>query len=884
MKNIVLFLATSLLLLGINLTPVGAQENKVIKTEKDHYSFEELMQLIKKETGLDYTYPSEKGLETKEVYFGKKIYQLKILLDKINLQLNLRSKIIGNQIGFKIIPPIPVTISGYIKDQNTGEDLIGATVSVQSLMVGTATNEYGFFSLSLAPGKYMALFSFIGYAPILKEIDLTKNTTVNIELHTDGIKLNDVTVTAVKKDQNVSSVQMSVECLPVSIVKKLPHFLGEVDIIKTLQMLPGVTSVGEGSTGFNVRGGGTDQNLILLDEAPVFNSSHLFGFFSVFNGDAVKDFQLYKGGIPAQYGGRLSSVLDVRQKEGNSKRFSGSGGIGIVSSRLTLEGPIKKDKTSFMVSGRRSYADLLLRMNSKMKDNTVYFYDLNAKINHKFNDNNRLFISGYFGNDVFKFGKQFDSHWGNTTGTIRWNHLFNKKLFSNFTAIYSNFDYSISVPEGSLGFDWESSIKDMNIKADFSYFSNPNLKYKFGFGGTYYIFNPGELSPVKESKIKANKLEKGYGIETAVYAGVEHNIGSSLTLQYGLRFSNFSSLGGQIVNTYKDGIPKDKSSIISSKKYGRKEIVKNYFNLEPRLSVKYALSNVNSIKASYNRICQYLHRISNTTAPTPLDIWVPTGKHIKPAKVDQIALGYFHNFGNNMFETSIEAYYKKFYDLVEYKYGAHLMLNNTIETELLDAQGRAYGMEFSVRKKEGRLTGWIAYTLSKTEKKVDGLMNNATGEIYPTTLINNGDYFPADYDKTHDLKIVANYDLNKRWSVATNFILMSGRPATYPYGKYEFQDNTYAHYINRNGARISAYHRLDVSFTYTCKQKKPNQKWQGSWNFGITNLYSRQNAYSVYFKESENNWKQNQKGNKTEAWQFAIIGKPVPTITYNFSF
>jgi len=776
------------------------------------------------------------------------------------------------------------TLSGYIKDASNGEALIGATVSIQELMVGTATNEYGFFSLSLAPGKYKVQFSFIGYTPILKEVDLSQNATVNVELHVDGIKLKDVTVTAAKKNQNVSSVQMSVERLPVSIVKKLPHFLGEVDIIKTLQMLPGVTSVGEGSTGFNVRGGGTDQNLILLDEAPVFNSSHLFGFFSVFNGDAVKDFQLYKGGIPAQYGGRLSSVLDVRQKEGNSKRFSGSGGIGIVSSRLTLEGPIKKDKTSFMVSGRRSYADVLLRMNPKMKDNSVYFYDLNAKINHKFNDNNRLFVSGYLGNDVFKFGKLFDSHWGNTTGTIRWNHLFNKKLFSNFTAIYSNFDYSISVPEGSLGFEWISSIKNMNLKADFTYFPSPDLKYKFGFGSTYYIFNPGELTPVKKSIIKANKLEEGYGLETAAYAAVEQNVGSSLTLQYGLRLSNFSSLGGQTVNIYKSGLPKDKATITDSKKYGRKEVVKNYFNFEPRLAIKYSLSDVNSIKASYNRTCQYLHRISNTTAPTPLDIWVPTGKHIKPAKVDQIALGYFHNLGNNTFETSIEAYYKKFYDLVEYKYGAHLMLNNTIETELLDAQGRAYGVEFSIRKKEGRLTGWIAYTLSRTEKKVDGMLNNVTGEIYPSTLINNGDYFPADYDKTHDLKVVANYDLNDRWSVATNFILMSGRPATYPYGKYEFQDNTYAHYINRNGARISAYHRLDLSFTYKCKKKRENQKWQGSWNFGITNLYSRQNAYSVYFKESENNWAGSQKGNNTEAWQFGIIGKPVPTITYNFSF
>jgi hypothetical protein len=776
------------------------------------------------------------------------------------------------------------TLSGYLKDASNGESMIGATVAIQDLMLGTMTNEYGFFSLSLAPGKYKVQFSFIGYTPVIREIDLSNDVNLNLELQPENVKLKDITVTAAKKDQNVSSVQMSVERLPVATVKKLPHFLGEVDIIKTLQMLPGVSSVGDGSTGFNVRGGGTDQNLILLDEAPVYNSSHLFGFFSVFNGDAVKDFQLYKGGIPAKYGGRLSSVLDVRQKEGNSKRFSGSGGIGIVSSRLTLEGPIKKDKTSFMVAGRRSYADVLLRMNPKMRDNIVYFYDLNAKINHKFNDNNRLYISGYFGNDVFKFGKQFDSHWGNKTGTIRWNHLFNKKLFSNITAIYSNFDYSISVPQGSMGFEWISSIQNFNLKADLSYYPSPDNKILFGFGSTYYIFNPGELRPVKNSIIKSNRLEKEYGLESAAYIGLEQNFGSNLTLQYGLRASNFTSLGAKTIYSYKEEMPKEKATISGEKKYKSNEVIENYFGLEPRLAIKYSISDVNSVKASYNRTRQYLHRISNTTAPTPLDIWVPAGKHIKPAKVDQFALGYFHNLGNNTFETSIEAYYKNFYDLVEYKYGAHLLLNNTLETELLNANGRAYGLEFTIRKKEGRLTGWIGYTLSRSEKKVEGMKNPENGTIYPSTLINNGEYFPADYDKTHDLKVVACYDLSKRWSVATNFMLMSGRPITYPYGKYEFQENTYAHYINRNGARIPSYHRLDLNFTYKCRKKKADQRWQASWNFGITNLYGRQNAYSVYFKESENNWAGMQKGNQTEAWQFAIIGRPVPTISYNFTF
>ncbi|MCY1633048.1 TonB-dependent receptor [Marinifilum sp. D737] len=776
------------------------------------------------------------------------------------------------------------TISGYVKDGANGEALIGATISIAELSLGTVTNEYGFYSLSVTPGKYQVQFSFIGYTPVVKELILNEDRTFNIELKSDDIQLNDVVVTAQKKDQNVKSVQMSVEKVPLPMVRKLPHFLGEVDIIKTLQMLPGVSTVGDGSSGFNVRGGGTDQNLILLDEAPVYNSSHLFGFFSVFNGDAVKDFQLYKGGIPAQYGGRLSSVLDVRQKEGNSKRFSGSGGIGLVSSRLTLEGPIKKDKTSFMLSGRRSYADVLLRINPKMRDNIVYFYDLNAKINHKFNDNNRLYISGYFGNDVFKFGKQFDSHWGNKTATVRWNHLFSKKLFSNFTGIYSNFDYSISVPEGTMGFEWKSSIQNYNLKADFSYFPNPDVKMKFGFGSIYYQFNPGKLTPVKNSVLKSSKLEKENALESAAYFNMEQNLGPNLSVQYGLRASNFTSLGEKTVYSYEANKPKEKESSIGSKKYNRNEVIKNYFGLEPRVAIKYSLSDVSSLKASYNRTRQYIHRISNTTAPTPLDIWVPAGKHIKPAKVDQFALGYFRNFGNNTWETSIELFHKNFHDLVEYKYGAQLLLNSSLETELLTAKGRAYGMELSIRKKEGRLTGWVAYTLSRSEKKVPGLMNASSGETYPSTQINNGKYFPADYDKTHDLKIVANYELSKRWSFATNFILMSGRPITYPYGKYELQGNTYAHYINRNQHRLPTYHRLDISFTYQCKKKKKDQRWQASWNFGITNLYSRHNAYSVYFKESDNNWNGYNKGNKMEAWQFSIIGRPVPTITYNFKF
>lgn len=773
------------------------------------------------------------------------------------------------------------TLSGYINDSSNGESLIGATVSIKSLNLGTSTNAYGFYSISLKPGKYKMTYSYIGYNSIEIDIDLTSDYKKNIELNASNVQINDVIVRAERKDKNVSSVQMSVERVSIATVKKMPHFLGEVDIIKTLQMLPGVSTVGEGSTGFNVRGSATDHNLILLDEAPVYNSSHLFGFFSVFNGDAVKDFELYKGGIPSKYGGRLASVLEVRQKEGNMKRFSGSGGLGIVSSRLTIEAPIIKNKTSFMIAGRRSYADLFMRLNKKNKDNSAYFYDLNLKINHKFNDNNRLYASMYLGDDVFNFGKDFNSRWGNKTASIRWNHLFNNKTFSNFAAIYSKFDYALGIPEGIFAFEWKSAIENYILKADLIHYFTPESKLRFGASSTYYIFNPGVFNPLGKSILKHEQLEKNYSLETAAYIDIENDIASRLKLRYGFRVSNFSALGGSTVNNYEENKPLDVSNIKSKVKYAKNKIVKNYLFFEPRLSLQYALSDNKSIKMSYNRTTQSIHKISNTTSATPVDIWVSANKNISPATADQIALGYFQNILSDKIEFSLEGYYKKMSNLVEYKNGAQLILNKNIETELLKAEGRAYGLEFTIRKKEGKLTGWIAYTLSKAETKVESQRNKETGKIYPSTEINNGEYFPTNYDKTHDFKVVANYDMSKRWSVSANFIYATGRPISYPSAKYTFQGETYLHYSKRNSFRIPSYHRLDIAFNYKCKKRKENQNWQGSWNFGLTNVYGRKNAYSISIDTSSDTYKSE---TKLKAKQLSIIGMPIPTVTYNFTF
>ncbi len=860
MKNIILFLAASLLLLGINPKPVGAQENKVIKTEKDHYSFEELMQLIKKETGLNYTYPSGKGLETKDVYFGKKSYSLNILLDKINLQLNLRSKIIGKQIAFKIIPPKPITISGYIKDQNTGEDLIGASCYIRELEKGTIANEYGFYSLSIPSGYYTVSYSFLGTKTETRTLEILKDQSINIELGTDSKQIKEVVVTADGGLKNVERAEMSVIQLPVSAVKRLPALMGEIDLIKTVQMLPGVKPASEGSTGFSVRGGNPDQNLLLLDEAPVYNAAHLLGFFSIFNGDALSDLKLYKGDIPASVGGRLSSLLDIRMKNGNSKKFSGNGGIGTVSSRLTLEGPIgKNEKTSFLLSGRRSYADLFLKLSSdeEVKDNIVYFYDLNAKINHRFNDKNRLFVSAYMGRDKFKSNEN-ELNFGNQTVTVRWNHLFSNKLFLNTTLLYSKYNYELSNSLGADAFKWESNLEDYSTKLDFNYFLNSNNTIKFGGIVTYHKFEPGHAYGLGDQSFLGDyKVNESNALESGLYVSNEQKVGSRLTLKYGLRFSMFNNIGAGTVYNLDENYEVD-----GSKSYKKGDIYKTYTNLEPRLGLKYTLSPTSSVKASYTRTAQYMQLTQNSTGGMPLDVWFPSSPNVKPQKSDQFALGYFRNFRNNTIEMSLEGYYKKLTNTIDFKDFADLLLNKELEAELRFGSAKAYGFEFMTNLNFNRLQGWFGYTWSRTERTIKG--------------INDGNSYRSPYDVPHDFKVALSYKITPRTTISANFKYSTGAPVTYPVGRAEYQGAFIKVYSDRNSYRMPDNHRLDLALTLKGK-KKPNRKWEGEWNFSLYNAYGRKNPWYVTFKQDEDNSKV-MKAEKTYLFTF------VPSVTYNFKF
>ena len=757
-----------------------------------------------------------------------------------------------------------VTLSGHIRDATNGEELIGANIYVEGAGIGTSTNVYGFYSLSMAPGHYKISFSYLGYQSTFREIAMDKSQVLDVELELEGLLTMEVVVVAEEADKNVKNIEMSVEKLSASQIKQIPQVMGEADLIRSIQLLPGVSTVGEGATGFNVRGGSVDQNLILLDEATVYNSSHLFGLFSVFNVDAIKDSKLYKGGIPAKYGGRLSSVLDVRQRDGNRKNFAATGGIGLIASRLTLEGPIQKDESSFMVAGRSSYGHLFLKFNEDLKDNTVYFYDLNAKANFTLSDKDRIFLSGYFGKDVFNFGEAFSSDWGNATASVRWNHLFSDRLFSNFTAIYSDYGYSFGVPEGAEAFDWDANIYNYVLKSDFSYFFNPKSKLDFGTEANFYRFHPGRVMGIGgESIFNEIDVQHQYALEAGIYASYEHEPVRNLTLQYGLRFSTFQRLGKEDIYIYENGEPTEREAIVDTVSYGSLEKIISFSAPEPRFSANYLINDQHSVKFSYNRMRQYIHLVSNTTSATPIDIWTPSGKYIDPSTVDQVAIGYFRNFKGNAYEASIEGFYKDFDNLLDYKDGAELLVNSTLETELLSGEGRAYGLELSVRKNKGAVTGWVSYTLSRSERKVLG--------------INNDEYFPSNYDKTHDLSVTAIWQMNERWTFSSNFAFATGRPITYPASRYVYDGITVPHYNNRNGARIPEYHRLDLGVQFTPK-KNEDRRWQSSWDFGVYNAYARKNAYSIFFRQNEDN------PLETEAVRLSIFGSVLPYVTYNFSF
>jgi len=750
------------------------------------------------------------------------------------------------------------TISGTIKDATNGEDLFGAVVKVKELdNVGAVTNAYGFYSLTLDAGTYTLIFRSTGFDPQEKVINLNEDIVLNIELNIpkDVQEIDEVKVSAVKENDNITSSGMNVTKFDPKDIEAIPVLFGEKDIMKTLQLTPSVKTAGEGNAGFFVRGGGADQNLILLDEAPVYNASHLLGFFSVFNSDAIKDVSLYKSGIPAEYGGRASSVMDVKMRDGNMKKFDMSGGLGLISSRLTLEAPIVKDKGSFIISGRRSYADVFLKASKDedTRNTSLYFYDLNAKANYRLSDKDRIFLSGYFGRDSFGFGDIFGFSWGNATATARWNRIISKKMFSNTTIVFSNFDYEFSIGSGEDGFGVKSSIQDWNLKQDFSYFINSNNTLKFGVNGIHHTFKPGALTGSSDS-FNDVILDPRYGLEFAAYIQNEMKIGTRFNLMYGLRYSGFSLIGnGKAYEFDGDG------DLTSEQEYDNWETIKYYGGLEPRASASMILTENNSIKLGYNRNLQYLHQLSNSTTSSPTDVWVPSSNNVKPQIADQLAIGYYHNLKKNTYKLSTEIYYKTLQNQIDYKTGASTVLNDLVEGELVYGEGRAYGVEFLAEKKKGKFTGWISYTLSRSLRTFED--------------INEGSEFSARQDRIHDISIVLMYKLNKALTFSATWVYYTGDAVTFPSGKYEVNGTVIPYYTERNGYRMPDYHRADFGLTWYMKEKK---KFTHNLNFSFYNLYNRENAYTITFQEDPDD------PSKTQAVQTTLF-KIIPSIAWNFN-
>ena len=769
-----------------------------------------------------------------------------------------------------------VTVKGYVRDASNGETLIAATVYLNGTTKGTTTNEYGFYSLTVDPGEYTLVASYLGFEDQRRTVELFGNTTVDFDLGESGTLLNEVVVVAEEEDGNVREVQMSVENLQMATIEKIPALLGEVDVLRSIQLLPGVTSVGEGAAGFNVRGGSIDQNLVILDEAPVFNSSHLFGFFSVFNPDAVKGVKLYKGGIPSRYGGRLSSILDVRMKEGNNKQFEVQGGIGTIFSRLSVEAPIVKNKSSFLLAGRRSYIDVLAApfLGDDLAGTKLNFYDLTLKTNYRISDKDQLFLSGYLGRDVFAPGDAAGFSWGNTTGTLRWNHLFNDQLFSNLTFYYSDYDYAINFgddPEED-SFDWDASIVNFSLKPEFSWFLTPENIVRFGGQGIYYRFEPANAVAVSDGTEIDISINNQWATETAVF--LEHELSlfdNRVKLNYGLRASHFAYLGGRPVYEFGEpfatGLPRPVTDIRQTE---RGETVADWFNLEPRASVQLQIGNQSSLKASYMRTAQYIHLLSNTTASIPLDIWTPSTNNIAPSLADQVALGLFRNFKENTYEGSLEVYYKSFDNLLDYVDGADLVLNEFVEGQTLVGDGRAYGTEFQLKKVKGRFSGWISYTLAKTERRTEG--------------VNNGEYYPSRFDQTHNLNLTGFYELSPRTTLSATFVYNTGTPVTLASAGYYQLGYFIPHNEagGRNNFRIPDYHRLDLSVTLDPKPDS-SKRWQGQWVFGVYNLYGRRNPITVSGRQSEG---RPLLGSPvmTEANKLSVVGSIIPSISYNFKF
>jgi hypothetical protein len=754
-------------------------------------------------------------------------------------------------------PKKKYSLHGMVRSERTGEALIGATVSSTTAAVAVATNEYGFYSMTLSQGTYFMQVSAVGMQPREFLVTLDRDLPFNIQLQEADNQLEVVTVATSPATRSHRSPQMSIERIHLQEIKNVPVIWGERDVLKTLQLLPGVKAAGEGSSGFYVRGGGSDQNLILLDEAPVYNASHLLGFFSTFNSDAIKNVTLYKGAMPAQYGGRLSSVVDIRMNEGNRKTLGVSGGIGLIASRLNVEGPIQKDRSSFLLSARRTYADVFLHLlgDSSLKQARLYFYDLNAKINFDLGTRDRLFLSGYFGRDVLSQEDLAGIQWGNATATMRWNHLFHKKLFSNTSFIFSNYNYTLHVNAEANRYGIHSYIRDYNLKEEVEWYPDSRSALTFGWNAIYHRITPGEISIGAGNNTVAHDLFDRYAIENAWYASHSWKPHSRWALTYGMRLTAFTILGsGDYYAVDTDG------RVTDTMHYQRGEVVKTYWNPEPRFSASYQLGAKSALKISYTRTAQNLHLVSNSKSSSPTDKWVASTNIIRPEVADQVALGYYRNTGDSRYEFSVEGYYKTMQHQVDYRNGAQVFTNDAIESQLLFGEGRAYGVEWLLRKRTGRWSGWISYTLSKTERKIEG--------------INNNQWYNARQDRTHDVAIVAKYQVDPKWTLSANWIYYTGDAVTYPTAKYGLDNEVYFYYSERNGYRLPSYHRLDLGAT---KQLKKGKRFSSELSFSIYNVYGRANAYQVSFRES------NTDPNTTEAVKTALFTF-VPSISYNFKF
>lgn len=886
-KSILLMkLSFSLYLLGcLQLMAINGFSQDKVTLNLENTQLETILKQIEKQTSYSFIYNND------EINVSEK-FDIKVVEEGVVKTLNelLQTTTIKYLVKNSFIilsnhsqQKNKFTLSGTIKDTTTGETLPGASVYIKDSDKGVSTNEYGFYSITFPEDHYTFQISYLGYNLKEIKIELTKNIKLDIQLEPTSNELDEVTITANNENKSqVNTIASGVSTLKGSEIKRLPAFLGEPDIMRALLTLPGVNTIGEGASGINVRGGNIDQNLILLDEAPIYNPTHVFGLFSGFNTDAIKEMKLYKGGIPARFGGRASSVLEIRQRDGNTKTFKGEGGLGLLFSRLTLEGPIKKEKLSFLVSGRRSYFDVFFPIiGGEVKDQKVFFYDLNSKLTWKINKNNTLFLSGYFGADVMKLhsegevipeGKEPDDKtdfsWKNATATLRWNHIFSNKLFMNVSGIYSEYNYNLKSTDGgpleaNSSIKWKSSIENFIVKPDFMYFINPSTKMRFGINGTLYRFTPAKASS-DDVGINTIDFEVEKGVEIAPYIEYEKKW-KNFSFSTGLRYSWFGNFGYNKVAVYSTGVPKNVTTIIDTREYKKGKLIKSYNGFEPRISLKYNLQDNKALKFGYNRMFQYIHYISNTTAAFPFDVWKLSGIHVKPLEVNQISVGYAYDTQDKRYNFTAEGYYKTFKNIIEYKNGADLLLNENIETQLLPAKGYSYGTEFGVYKNTGKLRGSINYTYSVTKRK--------TTSIFSSDNINDSRYYPSNYDRPHVFNMTTDYKLGAKWNVGLFFTYQSGRPVTKATGRFIFDNNPYLTYSDRNAYRLPSTHRMDISFTYT--PKRPNKKWKGSWSFGLYNLYARKNAFSSFsiFKN-----------NRLRSYDFYLIGAPVPFITYNFKF